>query len=106
LIQSRFGVRSRVTDEVRAHMLALVEAQADITIASCATRFTRKKAWRSVGLSRKTGQATRPTSQKKSIHAIERDSEATVENVRVSSAHLDHCAERLIFLDESGVMVA
>lgn len=33
LMQSRFGVRSRVTDEVRAHMLALVEAQADITIA-------------------------------------------------------------------------
>ena len=33
LIQSRFGVRSRVTDEVRAHMLALVEARADITIA-------------------------------------------------------------------------
>jgi len=33
LIQSHFGVRSRVTDQVRAHMLALVEAQADITIA-------------------------------------------------------------------------
>jgi transposase len=33
LMQSRFGVRSRVTEEVRAHMLALVEAQADITIA-------------------------------------------------------------------------
>ena len=33
LIQSRFGVRSRVTDQVRAHMLALVEAQTDITIA-------------------------------------------------------------------------
>jgi transposase len=33
LIQSRFGVRSRVTDQVRAHMLALVEAQPDITIA-------------------------------------------------------------------------
>jgi len=32
-MQSRFGVRSRVTEEVRAHMLALVEAQADITIA-------------------------------------------------------------------------
>ena len=33
LMQSRYGVRSRVTEEVRAHMLALVEAQADITIA-------------------------------------------------------------------------
>ena len=33
LMQSRFGVRSRVTEEVRAHMLALVEALADITIA-------------------------------------------------------------------------
>jgi len=33
LMQSRFGVRTRVTNEVRAHMLALVEAQTDITIA-------------------------------------------------------------------------
>ena len=32
-MQSRYGVRTRVTDDVRAHMLALVEAQADITIA-------------------------------------------------------------------------
>ncbi|MGD0789968.1 MAG: hypothetical protein ABR898_18490, partial [Terracidiphilus sp.] len=31
LIPSRFGVRSRVIDEVRAPMLALVEGQADIT---------------------------------------------------------------------------
>jgi len=44
LMQSRFGVQTRVTDEVRAHMLALVEAQADITIAELRDKFSRKKA--------------------------------------------------------------
>jgi transposase len=43
LIQSRFGVRTRVTDEVRAHMLALVEAQADITIAELRNRIHADK---------------------------------------------------------------
>ena len=43
LIQSRFGVRSRVTDEVRAHMLALVEAQADITIAELRDKILAEK---------------------------------------------------------------
>jgi len=43
LIQSRFGVRSRVTDEVRAHMLALVEAQADITIAELRDKIHAEK---------------------------------------------------------------
>jgi transposase len=43
LIQSRFGVRSRVTDQVRAHMLALVEAQADITIAELRERIEADK---------------------------------------------------------------
>lgn len=42
-IQSRFGVRSRVTDQVRAHMLALVEAQADITIAELRERIEADK---------------------------------------------------------------
>jgi len=39
LIQSRFGVRSRVTEQVKAHMLALVESQADITIAELRERI-------------------------------------------------------------------
>jgi transposase len=43
LIQSRFGVRSRVTDEVRAHMLAVVEAQADITIAELRDKIYAEK---------------------------------------------------------------
>jgi len=43
LIQSRFGVRSRVTDEVRAHMLALVAAQADITIAELRDKIAADK---------------------------------------------------------------
>ena len=43
LIQSRFGVRSRVTAEVRAYMLALVEAQADITIAELRDRIRAGK---------------------------------------------------------------
>ncbi|MGD0520297.1 MAG: hypothetical protein ABSA48_03475 [Terracidiphilus sp.] len=43
LIQSRFGVRSRVTDQVRAHILALVEAQADITIAELRERIEADK---------------------------------------------------------------
>ena len=43
MIQSRFGVRTRVTDEVRAHMLALVEAQADITIAELRNRIHADK---------------------------------------------------------------
>ena len=43
LIQSRFGVRSRVTDEVRAFMLALVEAQSDITIAELRDKIQAEK---------------------------------------------------------------
>jgi transposase len=43
LTQSRFGVRTRVTDEVRAHMLALVEAQADITIAELRDKILAEK---------------------------------------------------------------
>jgi transposase len=38
-VESRFGVRRRVTDQVRAHMLALVESQADITIAELRERI-------------------------------------------------------------------
>jgi transposase len=43
LMQSRYGVRTRVTDEVRAHMLALVEAQADITIAELRDKIHAEK---------------------------------------------------------------
>jgi transposase len=43
LVQSRFGVRSRVTDLVKAHMLALVELQADITIAQLRERIEADK---------------------------------------------------------------
>jgi len=43
LMQSRFGVQTRVTDEVRAHMLALVEAQADITIAELRDKILAEK---------------------------------------------------------------
>jgi transposase len=43
LVQSRFGVRSRVTDEVRAHMLALVAAQADLTIAELRDKIEAEK---------------------------------------------------------------
>lgn len=43
LVQSRFGVRSRVTDQVKAHMLALVESQADITIAELRERIESDK---------------------------------------------------------------
>jgi transposase len=43
LIQSRFGVRSRVTEQVRAHMLALVNSQADITIAELRERIEADK---------------------------------------------------------------
>ena len=43
LIQSRFGVRSRVTEQVRAHLLALVESQADITIAELRERIEADK---------------------------------------------------------------
>jgi transposase len=39
LVQSRFGPRSRVTDQVKAHMLALVELQSDITIAELRERI-------------------------------------------------------------------
>ena len=42
-MQSRYGVRTRVTDEVRAHMLALVEAQADITIAELRDKILAEK---------------------------------------------------------------
>ena len=42
-MQSRFGVRTRVTDEVRSHMLALVEAQADITIAELRDKILAEK---------------------------------------------------------------
>jgi transposase len=41
--QSRYGVRSRVTPEVAAHMLALVEEQADITIAELRERIEADK---------------------------------------------------------------
>lgn len=43
LIRSRYGVRSRVTDEVRAYLLALVEAQADITIAELRDKIHTEK---------------------------------------------------------------
>lgn len=43
LAQSRFGVPSRVTDQVKAHMLALVESQADITIAELRERIEADK---------------------------------------------------------------
>jgi transposase len=43
LIQSRFDVRSRVTDDVRARMLALVEAQADITVAELRDKIQAEK---------------------------------------------------------------
>ena len=43
LVQSRFGVRSRVTDQVKAHMLALVESQSDITIAELRERIEADK---------------------------------------------------------------
>src|ERR1035441_2574989 len=43
LIQSRFGFRYRVRDQVRAHMLALVEAQADITIAELRDQIRAEK---------------------------------------------------------------
>ena len=43
LRQSRFGAQTRVTDEVRAYMLALVEAQADITIAELRDKIYAEK---------------------------------------------------------------
>ncbi|MGA2251757.1 helix-turn-helix domain-containing protein [Terracidiphilus sp.] len=43
LVQSRFGVRSRVTEQVKAHMLVLVESQADITITELRERLEADK---------------------------------------------------------------
>jgi len=67
LIQSRFGVRSRVTAEGPRYMLALVEAQADITIADCAIGFAPERAWKSVGPSLRTGSSGLACAQKKSL---------------------------------------
>lgn len=39
VVQSRHGVQSRVTPEVKAHLLALIEAQADLTLAELRDRI-------------------------------------------------------------------
>jgi transposase-like protein len=41
LIQSRFGVRSRVTDQVRAHLLALVETLVQLWVKRLGLRLKK-----------------------------------------------------------------
>jgi transposase len=98
LMQSRFGVQTRVTDEVRAHMLALVEAQADITIAELRDKILAEKGVASVGLSRKTGSSdSTSVSKKVDPRRRARYGSQPSETCRVSSAHLDHCAGTVDF---------
>jgi transposase len=41
--QSRYGVRSKVTEPVKAHMLSLVKSQPDLTLAELRERILRDK---------------------------------------------------------------
>ena len=72
--QSRYGVASRMSKPVKVYMLALVEAQADITIAEL-----REKIEVGQGVSAElvfgaaTGEKAGAAVEKKSLHAIERD---------------------------------
>ena len=69
VVQSRFGRPSKVTDQIAAHMLALVQAQADITIAELrdqihaekgvAISWTRTQNWvKRLGLRLKKSRST------------------------------------------------
>ena len=103
--QSRYGIRSKVTEPVKAHMLGLVKSQPDLTLAELRERILRDKgvsmSWGLVhlwvvrlGLRRK----------KKSLHAVERDTEAN--RIRRAEFHRRILAidpKKLVFLDESGI---
>ena len=49
-VHSRVMVPSRLSEAVKAHLLALVEAQADITIAELRERIAVEQGGRRVGL--------------------------------------------------------
>lgn len=74
--QSRYGVPSRMTEPVRAHMLALVRAQADITIDELREKIAAEQrvpaSWSSVqrwvkklGLRLKKSRSTPPSGTRK-----------------------------------------
>ena len=74
--QSRYGVASRMTESVKAHMLALVGAQADITIEELREKMAAEQrvraSWSSVqrwvkklGLRLKKSRSTPPSGTRK-----------------------------------------
>ena len=92
--QSRYGVRSRVTEEVKAHMLALVEGQADITIAELREKIEAEKgvsmSWslvqlwvKKLGLRLKKSRSTPPNATpKRTANGAKSSSSASVRSRR------------------------
>jgi transposase len=104
--QSRYGVRSKVTEPVKAHMLSLVKSQPDLTLAELQERILRDKSvsmswglvhlWvRRLGLRLKKSRST-PSNEtpKSTVSAAPSSTSASSRSIRKSSSSLTKAASR------------
>ena len=104
--QSRYGIRSKVTEAVKAHMLDLVKSQPDLTLAELRERILRDKgvsmSWglvhlwvRRLGLRRKKSRSTRSNEIAKPTASVAPSStNASSRSIRKSSSSLTKAASR------------
>jgi len=105
--QSRYGVRSKVTEPVQAHMLALVKSQPDLTLAELQRRIRLDKgvsmSWGLVhlwvarlGLRLKKSRSTPPSeTPKPTVSAAPSSTIASSRSTRRGSSSLTKAASRL-----------
>ncbi len=104
--QSRYGVRSKVTEPVKAHLLELVKAQPDLTLAELRERILRDKgvsmSWGlmhlwvvRLGLRLKKSRSTLSNeTQKPTSSAAPSSTSASSRSIRKSSSFLTKAASR------------
>jgi transposase len=104
--QSRYGVRSKVTEPVKTHMLGLVKSQPDLTLAELRERIRSDKgvsmSWGLVhlwvarlGLRLKKSRST-PSSEtaKPTVSAVPSSTSASSQSIRKDSYSLTRAASR------------
>lgn len=104
--QSRYGVRSKVTEEVKTHMLRLVESQPDLTLAELRERIRTDKgvsmSWGLVhlwvvrlGLRLKKSRSTRSNeTPKPTVSVAPSSTSASSRSIRKGSSSLTKAVSR------------